>query len=59
MNKAKIVFEKMAVSAMGVGMVALVAGSLAPKPRKTVTSIATPSGKNISMKKLINLPRKK
>jgi len=59
MDKATYVFEKMGVSAAGVGAVALIAGSLAPKPRKTATSIATPAGKNIKMKKMINLPRKK
>lgn len=57
MDKAEIVFEKIAIGAMGVATGALIAGSLAPKPRKTATSIATPAGKNIKMKKMVNLPK--
>lgn len=59
MNKAKYVFEKRAIGAMGVATIGLVGLSLTPKPRKTATSITDKSGKNIKMKKLINLPRKK
>ncbi len=57
MDKSTYVFEKMAVTAMGIATIALVGGSLAPKPRKTVISFASHKGKNIKMNKLINLPK--
>jgi hypothetical protein len=56
-DKATYVFEKMAIGPMGLATGALIAGSLAPKPRKTATSITTLTGKNIKMKKLVNLPK--
>ena len=59
MNKAQYIFEKKAIGAMGVGMIGLVGLSLAPKPRKTATKIINQIGKNIKMKKLVKLPRKK
>ncbi len=61
MNKATYVFEKMAIGALGVATVGLIGLSLAPKPRKTATTITKLDGTNttIKMKKLINLPRKK
>ena len=58
-DKAKYVFEKYAIGAMGAGTILLIGGSLAPKPRKTATSITNTKGKNIKMKKLINLPKPK
>ena len=57
MDKATYVFEKTAIGAMGIAAGVLVAGSLAPKPKKTVTSIVTPEGKSIKMKKLVKLPK--
>lgn len=59
MNKAKHVFEKMAIGPLGVATVGLIGLSIAPKPRKTATTITKLDGTNIKMKKLINLPRKK
>lgn len=48
-----------AIGIMGAATGVLIAGSLAPKPRKTATTITNVSGKNIKMKKMVNLPRKK
>jgi len=56
-DKATYVFEKMAIGPMGIGTIALIGGHLGPKPRSTATSVATPAGKNIKMKKLVNLPK--
>jgi hypothetical protein len=61
-SKAEIVYDKLikeAIGPAGIGTIVLMGGSLAPKPRQTATSIATTSGTNIAMKKLINLPRPK
>jgi hypothetical protein len=52
-------FKKEAIGVLGVGTALLIAGSLAPKPRKTATSITNAKGKNIKMKKMINLPKPK
>jgi len=51
--------NKEAISAGALGTIITMAGGLAPKPRQFATSVATTAGKNIAMKKLINLPKPK
>jgi len=68
MGKAEIVFQKlskckkkkkMTKTASPVGMAAFMALSMAPKPRTTATTVVNPNtGKNVEMKKLVNLPKK-
>lgn len=71
MNKAEKVFDKIARKCKGKKLIktAMSAGAamglltvplfMAPKPKNTVTSITTASGKNPKLKEMINLPRKK
>jgi hypothetical protein len=74
-DKATIVFQKLSKCAHpakkkkmmkkaglgGIATTALIAGSIAPKPRKTVMTVPDPKNpeKNLKMKDMINLPRKK
>lgn len=71
MDKAEKIFQKISkckpkgnkkmikkASMMGKGTAVLVLGDLAPKPRKTATTVLNPTtGKNVEMKKLVNLPK--
>ena len=56
MDKATIVFNKMASVA---GLAVMLGVGFAPKPKKTVTGITSAIGKDLKMKKLVNLPKKK